>query len=358
MSLASLFRFGSSNDRDDLIQEIFPFAVSCKDFVENDVVHIFTKILTDTFERTHGIPEENIPLLFDSAVQSNSAKGLVTLVATAMAQRSELFLVFKEGVIRKATPDEEAQIRVDYKKQAESALGVYISFKEYRTSWMVELYSGLEYLVIAALHKLMNLASAVQIKVSDLRGSVSLSDSSVAKAQAVTIGQGLVRGRPVVLDAKDIIETATPQVDSTNTSISFLASKRAFYLGLPKSYISGEQTTGIGSTGEGDAKAVDRGLRGYFYSVVKPICEALFGVKVTYKPNDLGQITSALEALRTFDLVGTDLMPLEAKQNIVARLFDLNDDQIRAQQNSQTDSAAVEGQAPRQQLPNRQQSGA
>jgi hypothetical protein len=188
---------------------------------------------------------------------------------------------------------------------------------------MVKLYSGMEYCVISSLNKMANLSKAIQFKMSEMRSSVNLTDSTVAVSQAKAIARSLANGRDVLMDKNDVIETAIPNVSTVKESIAFLDSKRSFYYSMPLSYINGEQTTGIGTTGEADAKAVERGLKAYYISILKPAVEAIFEVKTSFKSMDFRQIASALEAVKTFELVSDDFISKENKQLIVSKLFDV-----------------------------------
>jgi hypothetical protein len=277
-------------------------------------------------ERPHGLSEKQTPVLWDSCVQSEASSGLITLLAEAMTKKTELFLVYLPGtgVLRKATLEEQEKIRADYKERAESKLGVFVSFKNYRRTDMLEIYSSFEYCVLSSLNKSLNLAKAVQIKINDLRTSVSLADSAVAKAQAKSIAQSLKNGNDILLDGKDEVVTATIDTAPTEKAIGFLDAKRAFILGLPLAYVTGEQTGGIGSTGEADMRAVERGLKQYFESVLKPVLKALFGVDTEFKSQDFREMNTALETLKTFDLVSEEYLSSEAKKEVLARLFDLD----------------------------------
>ncbi len=95
---------------------------------------------------------------------------------------------------------------------------------------------------------------------------------------------------------------------------------------MPASYINGEQTGGIGSTGEGDTKAIDRGLKAYFFSIVKPVLEDLFDVKLKFKSQDFRQISQALEAAKVFSLIDETLITHENKKMILETLLDLDSD--------------------------------
>ena len=303
------------------LPDIFPIPCGEDVFVQTDIDTVYAKILTDVIDRTEGIPEEAQKSLWDSCLQSEAPDGLVTLLAKAMSRKEELFLVYKEGVLRKATTEETRHIKNQYKEKGKSELGVFISFTNYRRTDMVKLYSTLEYGVISSLYKNVNLAKAVQYKINDLRASVGLTDSAKATAQAQAVAEALSKGKDVMLDAKDSIEAHKPDLEATRSTIEFLDSKRCFYLGLPRSYVNGEAAGGLGDSGIGDAKAIERGLKNYFVSIVQPVLSAVFGAKVTFRPSDLAQIDTALEAIKTFELVGDQYLNAEAKKKVVNQLL-------------------------------------
>lgn len=326
-SLSTWFSWTSPAGSSEL-PNIFPLDITRTDFVKVDVVNIYSKILTDVFERTHGLKEEHQAVLFDNCLQSETDHGLITMVAEAMADKNELFLVYDKaiGILRKAKGDEISQIRDDYKSMNESPIGVYLSFKKYTRTDMIRLYSALEYCTVAALNKDINLSAALQIKLKDLRGSTGLVDKADVQSQALAIAQGLGDGKDVLLDKEDIIESSNPDMNSIKESITFLNQKRSFYLGLPEAYINGIQTGGMGTSGENDTKAIERGLKNYYFSVVKPICKALFEVDPKYKSQDFRMIDQALSALQTFSLVDEELLDLEQKKVIINQLLDIDDD--------------------------------
>ncbi len=306
--------------------EIYPLALTADKFMRADIRATFIKILTDVAERMHGLSEKESPLLWDSCVQSQGVFGLITMLAEAMLCKSDLFLVYKPsvGVLRKATQDEEQQIIADYKKEGSSSVGVFVSFKNYCLTDMLFVYSALEYCILASLHKTVNIAKAVQLKMSELRSTVSLADADVVIAQAKSIAEALRAGKDILLDAKDSVATSTPDVGPTEKAIAFLDAKRSFYLGLPLAYISGLQTGGLGSTGEADARAVERGLRQYFVSIIQPVVQAIFSKPVEFRSQDFRQMDGALNALKTFDLVSDSYLSAETKRTVTARLFDVD----------------------------------
>ncbi len=329
MGLGELFSWGGGGTTPvGELPDIFPIGILQVNFIKIDVVAIYSRILTDVVERTHGLSEDEMALLWDNCIKSESSEGLITKLAMAMFDKKDLFLIYDKAleVIREADNTEAEQIKADYLKSNKSSLGVYISFRHFLRSDMVKIYSALEYCAVSALNKSMNLSKAVQFKMSDLRTSVALSDSGDARAQAQAMAKSLSKGKDILLDAKDMIETALPNLDGVNAAMEFINERRAFYLGLPDSYICGEQTGGIGATGESDTKAIERGLKNYYYSIMKPVFDVLFETKTTYKSQDFTQITSASDILKTFSLTDDELVSKENKTLILNRLFDLPED--------------------------------
>lgn len=314
--------FGAKNTEVEL-PDIFPFRTIEGDFVRMDIETIYSRILTDVLERTQGIPEEKKALLWDNCLASEKSDGLVSLIVKAMFEKSDLFVVYDSAtnVVRKANSDEAAQIKKDYAEKNKSTAGVYLTFKNYKRTDMLKIYAALEYCAVAGLNKSMNLSTALQFKMKDLRKSVATADAGIAQAQAVQVADSLKKGRGALLDGDDTIEMAKPDLTATTSSMDLIAQKKSFYLGLPASYITGMAPKGLGDSGVGDAKAVERGLRGYYFSIIKPAVEALFGIKTEFETEDYDQISTTLEVIRTFELVSDELVSAENKLIIVNRLL-------------------------------------
>lgn len=323
---------GGSSSKGTELPSIFPLDITKTDFVSIDVKSIYQKILTDVCERTHGLSDDQKNTLWDSCLKSENAEGLITMLADAMTQQSDLFLVYDKGVkvLRKATQSEKTQIKADYDTQAKSSVGVYISFTKFDKIKLVKLYSALSYCVVGALNKGMNISMALQIGVKNLRAGVSLNDSEVAIQQAQDIAKALQEGRATLMDVEDAIRNTMPELTSVEKAMQFINEKLSFYLGFPSSYVIGEQTSGISSTGEADTKAVERGLKNVYESIMRPVLFALFGVNVSYKSQDFRQISQALETLKTFELISDTYLGPASKKKIVYSILDLDDEDKKA----------------------------
>lgn len=326
MGLSDFFGFRAlANPGEFQLPDVFPLSMELEFFVDIDVMNVYSRILTDCVDRTQNIPQEIFPLLWDNCLQSESNEGLITMLAKAMTCKRDIFLIYDPALImvREATTSEAMQIKEEYLTLGASDLGIYVSFRKYRRTDMIRLYSAMEYCVVSSMNKMVNLSKAIQFKMNDMRGAVSLTDSSVAIEQAKTMAKALGHGRDILLDKNDDILTATPDISSIEKSIAFLDAKKSFYFAMPLSYITGEQTAGIGSTGEADSRAVERGLKQYYISVLKPVIENLFDIQTSFKSTDFRQINSALEALKTFQLVDDTLLAQTDKQFIIQKLFDI-----------------------------------
>jgi hypothetical protein len=329
MGLSEYFGFSSSDSNSDSIPEIYAFDQNEATFVLDDVNYIFSRILIDVFERVEGVPEEQRNLFWDSCLVSEKPDGLVTLLSKAMTDQGKLYIVYRKDLklIREANQEEKKQIEADYKAKGESKAGVYISFENFNRSKFMKIYSSLEYTAICALYKNLNLSKAIQIKVDQLRASVGLTDKTKAENQGSEIADALSEGKDVLLDSKDLIEMLKIDIAPTEAAMEFINKKRSFYLGLPASWITGLQTTGLSDTGKADSKAVDRGLRAYYYSIVKPVVEALLGVtKLTFKADDFEEIISANETLKAFEVTNEQFLSAENKNLIINKLYKLPHD--------------------------------
>lgn len=328
MGIGTFLGFGFGSDETIDLPVVFNLPVAQDAFVQTDLENIFTKILTDVLDRTSGIKDDLLPLFFDNCVKSESADGdgLITMIAKAMSRKEELFIVYDKTLhlVRRATNAEATQIKDEYSKGKQQAGRAYLSFKNFTKADQLRFYGGIEYGTIGGLYKSANLSRALQFKIKNLRGSVALTDASEAKAQVKNMATSLSKGKDIYMDGEDMVETATPDVAAAKEAGAVTDAKKCFLLGYPLSYITGEAPKGLGDSGEGDAKAIERGHKSYYFSIVKPALLAIFDLKTKFKSQDFRQLSSALEALKTFDLVGEKYISEENKLLIVNTLLDVD----------------------------------
>lgn len=323
--MAGFFNWFNGNSQTERLPEIFPMSVAQVDFVSIDCETIYKRILTDVLERTDGLTDDEKVLLWDNCLGNENQDGLVSTLAKSMVAKSDLFLVYVPNlkVIRKANATEQAEIKADYAKSGESSKGIFITFKNLRQSDMLKLYSALEYCGVNSFWKSMNLSKALQIKINELRSSTGLNDSADVKKQAVEIAKALSEGLDIYIDAKDVLELLKPDLTATTSAMELIAQKRSFYLGLPASYITGVASKGISDTGQGDSKKVEQGLRGYYFSIIKPAIEGIFKKKTTYKSDDFDMIMASMDVMKTFSITDDELVSMDNKRGILNKMLGL-----------------------------------
>jgi hypothetical protein len=327
MSLSSFFSFKGVTVSEGELPEIYPMDINQDEYIKSNCFNIFSKILIDTLERTFGIKEDLQKYLWDNCLANEGREGLVSMLARAITNQGDLFIVFDPalGVIRRANASEMTLIKSDYDREGKSSIGVYVSFRNYSKINMLKFYSAVEYCTVAGLNKQMNLSKAVQIKLKDLRGAVALNDKDDVINQAKTIAKSLADGKDIAIDSNDMVETTAPDLTPVKESINFINQKMSFYLGLPESYVTGALAGGLGDTGQGDTKAIDRGLKGYYFSIIKPVLESVFQISVSYKTQDFSQLSTAIQALQTFELIDDTYISSDNKKLIINKLLDIEE---------------------------------
>lgn len=316
------------SDKDTVLEDVYPIPILQSEFVRIDVQNIYTRIMTEITEKTQGLSDEQQRLLWDNCHAAESQDGLITLIAKAMASKEDLYVVYHKPtkIVRKASPEEQKRIREDYIARAESKVGIFLTFRNYSRTDMLKFYSALEFCSVGGLYKLSNLSHAIQIKVKGMRGAIGEVDSEGAIAQAKSVATGLKGGKSVMLDGEDKIETAQPDATATITSTEFIDRKKAFYLGMPETWMSKKENGTLGTdTGKSDAKSVDRGLRPYFQSIFKPTVDSLFGITTEFKSEDNENISVANETLKTFEITTNEIVSGENKNKIINKLYGLAD---------------------------------
>lgn len=319
--------FFSSHDAPEDIAHPFQLAICKDDYVRMSLVLLFERIFTDTLPFTRGLSEKHIMVLHDTAAYPKTNKGLFALVARALVSKSDLFLVYMPAldVLRVATLEERNKIITDYNAMGKSPNALAVSFSDYWRAELLNAYAALEYSTMKHTNALLGLSEALIIKIDGARKSVALSDASIAKAQGKTVADALRKGNAVMLDSNDLVELPTVDVSTVDASFTFLSKKKAEIIGLPLSYLTGEQTAGLNADGSADSKAIEKGLESIFDSILKPIYEKLFTVTVEFQSKDRSQAQSALETLEVFDRTSDDILSKDDKKSIVSSMFEIRD---------------------------------
>lgn len=316
------FQFGQPQSVLTNLPVVWEMKLRASLYIEIQLRSIYARILSEVLARSHEIPDEFRPLLRDS-MEGMGQLGLIEQLVCAMANQSELILKYDAGILYVPEYAEKYKILLDWKAGKKSPRTLVMSFQKYYKTTMLRQYLEHKYLLLCTQNKALNLSSALQIKISDLRSSVSLSDSDKAKDQAVQIAQSLLNGSPALLDAKDMLELLTPDMGPLKEVGHDLHSEISLILGLPISWVAGTQKVGLGDSGDADSRSIERGLEPYFWESIYPSFVHLFDHKLKFKSEDYKNMAQALEAVKIFELIGETFLSVDNKRLIVSKLFDI-----------------------------------
>lgn len=316
----SLFRNRASEETEIVLGAPYCMPIVKDEFCKIKTFTLYKKILHRVYSRSEGAKDENkIASLFDSTERSGALRGLISLLAMAMTEKKEIAIVYDNGVARLADPKEQKQIENDYKKNAKSTVGVLVSFKNYCLSDLMMVYMSMLYDILASMNTQVGLAKALQVKISNLRATVSMAGKDEPIQQAKDINASLKAGRSVLMDEKDKVETLTINSDSTEAAFKFVCSLIASELGVSLSFVTGELTTGMSATGEADQNADEYGFQDFFNSIFKPVCDKLYGWNLSFTSDDWRYFSALIGSLIAVENSG--LLSLEQKQAFADRLL-------------------------------------
>jgi hypothetical protein len=313
--------FGQNTELKWSFDNPFPFPISQVGYVGNRLMHLYSKILRDCYSRTAGIDDKLKPLFWDTVVKSygksNADKGLISLLADAMANRKDLFLIYRKDVLRTADNAETQEIKEAFERgKSAKGGGFWFSFRGFEMSLILDVLLSLQFAAMSTTYTGMNASKALQLKIHQLRVLVADSEKEAPQKQAKAIVDGIKNGNSVLLDALDKVETTAVDMTSTKTSIDFIGGLIAETLNMPLYYVNGELQTGLNATGEADNSAVERGLEAFFNSIFKPVVDELFNLQVSFVSEKWRLLLSSGSALKTLESISEQIIPLRVKQKV------------------------------------------
>lgn len=302
---------------------IVPFNLTMRkaDFVNFKTAALYKKILTRCFNKTKGFNDEQKVLsLFDSAEQSNARFGLITKISFLMTEKAKECIVYDSGIVRKATIKEQEKIEKDYEKKASSTVGILVNFQKYTMTDVIKMYMGFIYDIFDCMNTNLGVARSLQIKISNMRSTISANAVHDPKEQAQRMVEGVKSGKAIMLDALDMLEQTQVNTDSVKNAILLVAGQLASEIGVPLSFVIGELSSGMAVTGEADANAEEQGIRDFWTSIFKPIVSKLYDVKIEFKTDNWRKIK---EYAQTIPFIESSLyLSEEQKEKLVNDLFE------------------------------------
>lgn len=317
-----------SNDKqteDNILDAPFCMKFDKNNFEKIKTENLYKKILQRCYSRSEGAKDaEKVQSLFDSNEKSESPRGLISLLAKAMTEKAEIAVIYKNGIVKVANSEEREQIKKDYANNAKSSLGILVSFKDYCLTDLVKGYMSIIYDILSTMNTQVGLAQALQIKVSMLRGTVSVNGKDEPIAQAKKINEALTKGRSVLLDEKDRVEVMTLDSDSVKNAMTLIYSQLCAEIGMPLSFVTGELASGMSATGEADTNQQEEGLQDFFNSILKPCCDKLYGWDLRFVSDDWRYFSAMIGSLIAVE--NSSLLSDEQKRAFADRLMPVGKD--------------------------------
>lgn len=297
-----------------------------RDFVWLKLMALMQKIMTDCYRFSTSIDNHDKEMsLFDSVVYKKASYGLISWISYLIAVQGNEYLVYDNGIIRKATVDERKRIDEAYKKGAQKKPGVIIDFTNYALGKLLRHYFHQLYTVEDSNEKSIALGGSLQLKFAELRKNVGAGEgqSSTIRSQATEICVAAKNGKPFVLDAGDTFEQTdvSKNTELTNSARDKVYQEIAALLGCLPSYICGidEKTNGSGSSYERlDGRNEDM-IKNFWITIFEPIVTTLLDVKIDFVSQKWEQIKNNLGSISMIEGLAT--IPNSVKASVIAKLI-------------------------------------
>lgn len=281
------------------------------------VLELFRRILTDCYDKAADFPEKFQSALWDSVLSTKADKGLISILADHMTRKTkDAYIKLDNGFVREVT-DTQEQALIDADPTGKN--GIKLDFSKFHRATILLILAALAELLLHNANAGLNLSKSILLKINKLRETVADMNAEGALAQAKAIEEGIRAGKGALLDGGDIVELPQFDPEPMEQALEVLFGLMSLITGLPRAYVAGELTSGLNATGDADEAAIERGLRFYFNSIFKPVCDALFGCNLVYKTSNWRKFAQIAGQLPTLEM--TEIIPAEVKQKLMKELF-------------------------------------
>ena len=305
--------------------------VSCRGISDNFATiytsTLYKKILLECAEKS-SIPNEIDHFGFALSVYDSFApakKGLISLLVECIVNNRRTFFERKEICGLK---DGYTFVQIDEDKAFSNkkikANVIELDFSNFIESKLIFILFECLGLVLSALDKNITISNALVFKIKDLSAQVaSKSALDPVIEQIKSLNSGIRKGKGGFMDAESSIDTVEIKTDSASKVTNLVYGLIATIVGLPKSDLFGEVTTGLGSSDRGDERRANIAYKKYFHDVLSGVFYGVWGRPFSYKipPVDLNALIDAAAFIET-----TSILTREGKLKILKNHFSGLDD--------------------------------
>lgn len=310
-------------ESDDL-KLCFNLKLGEKDFVDYMVSDLYQTILTMVFDKMifpskKDLKDEITASYYDNLSVEGINKGIIKNLALGIVQNQTVFFVNastgKDVIVRLGTTEEEQkydEAEGNIKKQ------VKMDFTKFNQVKLLKLFYQMIYWIIRATNTNVKISNAVLVKIARLRELVAKEDADDVVKQAKEINDAIKSGNSIIADKDDTMERLEIKSQSTKEALDVVFSLISGLVKMPLSFVNGELTTGLTQTGDSDNLAIERGLKNYYYTILKPCSEKLFDAKSSFVSDNTARLKTLIGILPQLEL--SEILTDEEKRLIVENL--------------------------------------
>lgn len=338
MGLWSPFSKVSDTPVDDAPQP-FSVCMNKKDFVDYQVIGVFSKVLMRTLTRvSFTAPDQQQIINTWSDSFSGDGKGLVTFLAEAMnTNEKNLGLIYEKtgGVLRRMTNDELSNYQKLSSAQRMLETGkIVFDFSNFKRAKVAHLYfDGLFYLNQIRASQ-WGVAGITVLKAGEQTELDKMTNQQARQASedASRVAKGISTGKMVWLaKGSELGGAANINADVIKYAREDLFKEMSMSLNIPYHFLTGEVTTGgIGDYSEADLQSENELLRETYFAIIQPCMNTLYGVKdcsfIDDRWRTLESRTRTLSMLEASEFWST--RSPETKESIWAELLNIGDSNL------------------------------
>ncbi len=321
--------FGINKEK-NLIQKdnlslCFDLSLSEKNFVDYMVSDLYQSILTMCFDKIifpdaeQDFKDKITPSFYDNLSVEGINKGIIKNLAYGIVQNQKVFLVNASAgdniIVRQGTQEELQKYE---KEQGNIKNQIQMDFTKYNQSKALKLFYSMIYWIIRATNTNVKISNSVLVKIAKLRELVAKEDADEVIKQAKEINDAIKKGNSIIADKDDTMERLEINSQATKDALDVAFSLVSGLIKMPLSFVNGELTTGLTQTGDSDNLAIERGLKNYYYTILKPCTEKLFETKTRFSSDNTAKLKTLIGILPQLEL--STLLTDEEKRAIIEDL--------------------------------------
>lgn len=321
--------FGINKEK-NLIQKdnlSLSFNLSLKEteFVDYMVSDLYQSILTMCFDKIifpdaeKDFKDKITPSFYDNLSVEGINKGIIKNLAYGIVQNQKVFFVNASAgdniIVRQGTQEELQKYE---KEQGNIKNQIQMDFTKYNQSKALKLFYSMIYWIIRATNTNVKISNSVLVKIAKLRELVAKEDADDVIKQAKEINDAIKRGNSIIADKDDTMERLEINSQATKDALDVAFSLVSGLIKMPLSFVNGELTTGLTQTGDSDNLAIERGLKNYYYTILKPCTEKLFETKTRFSSDNTAKLKTLIGILPQLEL--STLLTDDEKRSIIEDL--------------------------------------